>query len=413
MGKIFGKFNKSDFKLKTGIFNREGNPDFIKSTDIVRQKGGIDRPLVIIVLLLLAIGWIMVFSASYVYSYESRGDSFYYIKRETIFSVTGVILMFVITYVLDYRLLNKLAPIFYIVSIILLLAVFVVGIGKGLARRWINLGLFTFQPSEIAKFAVIVGIAFLYAKYQYKATDKLNPRRSFKYGILYPSVLIGIVCVLVALEKHISGTIIIFLIGLMMIFTVTVNLKFLAAILGIGGVAVSGIIAFSAYGGTRIDAWLHPENYRLKEAYQSIQGTIAIGSGGIFGVGLGNSTQKHLYVSEPMNDFIFSIICEELGMVGALAIIALFILFIWRGITIAKKAPDTFSSLVALGITLHIGLQALLNIMVVTGLAPNTGISLPLISYGGTALYLELSEIGVLLAISRYSYARGDIIKKE
>ena len=215
----------------------------------------------------------------------------------------------------------------------------------------------------------------------------------------------------VALEKHMSGTIILFILGACMIFMSGASIRWIGSIAGVFGAGALGIILFTDYTKARIDAWLHPEDYLLDNGFQPYESLLAIGSGGLFGVGLGNSYQKHLWLPEPQNDFIFAIVCEELGLVGALALIALFILLIWRGFHIAKKAPDTFSSLLVAGLTAKVGLQALLNIAVVTTTIPTTGIALPFFSYGGTALVMQLAEMGIILSISRFS--SGERVRSE
>lgn len=380
--------------------------DFVKPTDIVRVRGGIDRPMLVIIILLFCFGAVMVFSASYAYALQYKGDSLYYIKRQLVFGAIGMFAMFCASYV-DYRFIRKVTIPVFGVALLMLLAVPFIGQGKGLARRWIYIGPIGFQPSEVMKFALILMLAWYFAKYQYKVTDYTDFRRSSKYGMFYPVFIVGGVCMLIAVENHISGVIIMFCIGMAVIFAGGAR-KIWFLIFGGGGAAAAALlIAVTGYGKERVDIWLHPENYNsLDETYQTLQGLYAVGSGGIFGVGLGNSQQKHLYVSEPMNDFIFSIICEELGLIGAAAVILLFALFVWRGIIIALRAPDTFSSLVVVGIVAQIALQAMLNMMVVTAMIPNTGISLPFFSSGGTALMMQLGEMGILLAVSRYSYER-------
>lgn len=227
--------------------------------------------------------------------------------------------------------------------------------------------------------------------------------------MVIPFLIVAVVCLLVALEKHFSGTIIVFAIGMVIIFAAGARLSwFIAA--GTGAVAVIGIaITAVPYAMERINMLRFPENYDpTGKIWQTLQGLYAVGSGGLFGVGLGNSKQKHLYVSQPQNDFVFSIIAEELGFAGALLVVVLFMLLIWRGFVIALKAPDTFSSLIVIGLISKIAIQAILNVAVVTNMIPNTGISLPFFSYGGTALVMQLCEMGLILSISRFSYQRKD-----
>ena len=229
----------------------------------------------------------------------------------------------------------------------------------------------------------------------------------FRYGVLYPVLVIGSICGLVVLEKHLSGLIIIGLLGLTVMFLGGADGKWMLGICAVGVVAVAVVLLFSDYAQERVMTWLFIDKADpLGPAWQTLQGLYAIGSGGLFGVGLGNSRLKYGYVSEPQNDFIFTIICEELGFFGAALVITLFVLLLWRGYKIASKAPDKFTSLVVYGLTTKIALQTVLNIAVVTNSMPNTGISLPFFSSGGTALMLQIFEMGIILSISRYSYVK-------
>ena len=363
---------------------------------IYRVRGGVDRVFLIIVVLLVCYGSIMVSSASYVFAKANMGDSFYFIKKQLLWATIGIIAMVVMSFV-DYGFLKKATPAIFAVSYFLLLLVFVPGIGvtnKG-ATRWIDLKIVQFQPSDVMKFALVLMMALYISKFQRKA-------KNFQYGLLCPACIVVLVCGTVALEKHMSATIILFTIGAAMIFIAGADLKWVGGI-GAAFVAVATyIILFTEYTKARVDAWLHPES-GADGTWQPYQSLLAIGSGGIFGVGLGNSYQKHLYLPEPQNDFIFAIVCEELGMIGAFTLIALFMLLMWRGFYIAIKAPDTFSSMVVMGLTLKVSIQAILNIAVVTSTIPTTGIALPFFSYGGTALVMQLAEMGIILSISRFS----------
>lgn len=370
----------------------------------VRIKGTVDRPMLIIIILLLCFGSIMVFSSSFATALTQKDDSYYYIKRQLLFLVVGFVLMMVVSR-FDYRFIRKFTVIGFVVLLFLLALVPVFGLSEGQAVRWIKLGPIRFQPSEPMKTFLILMLAHYFATYQSKITNYRDFKTSSFYGDLYPYIIVGIVCFLVALEKHFSGVIILFLIGTIVIFAGGARKFWLIAAAGVGGTVVLTGILFTSYAKARIDTWLHPERYdQLGEVWQTLQGLNAIGSGGFLGVGLGNSYQKYSYVAEPQNDFIFSILCEELGFVGALAVIALFVAFVWRGFIIAMKAPDTFSTLVVIGIIGKVGIQAVLNICVVTALIPNTGITLPFFSYGGSAMMLLLFEMGLVLSISRYSY---------
>jgi cell division protein FtsW len=272
----------------------------------------------------------------------------------------------------------------------------VIGVESKGARCWVNLFVIQFQPSDVMKFALVLLMALYISKFQSKV-------KTFKYGLLYPAMIVVMVCVTVALEKHMSATIILFIIGAGMIFISGANVGVVLAIGGIFGAVALPVLLTLKYTRARIDAWLHPELHLQTGGFQPYESLLAIGSGGIFGVGLGKSYQKHLYLPEPQNDFIFAIICEELGLIGALVLIALFVLLIWRGFYIAKKAPDTFSAMVVFGLIIKVGVQAILNIAVVTSTIPTTGIALPFFSYGGTALVMQLAEMGIILSISRFS----------
>jgi cell division protein FtsW len=288
-------------------------------------------------------------------------------------------------------------PIFC-VSYVLLWFVFIPGIGsskKG-ATRWVDLKIISFQPSDIMKFAIVLILALYISCY-------LDKTHKFKYGIFFPASLIVVVCASVIVQKHVSATVIIFLIGAVMILVSGASAKWLSGICAVGATAVCVIIFFTDYASARVEAWLHPETVLMNGGWQPYQSLLAIGSGGFFGVGLGNSFQKQLWLPEPQNDFIFAIVCEELGFVGGIAVIALFIALLWRGLTIAKRAPDAFSSLLVTGLVAKVAIQALLNIAVVTTTIPTTGIALPFFSYGGTALIMQLAEMGIVLSVSRYS----------
>jgi cell division protein FtsW len=295
----------------------------------------------------------------------------------------------------------------YAASILLLLAVLVIGTtGKG-AQRWIAIGPLTIQPSEIAKLAVVLLLSLIMSKYTEKIKLSQRFNGHFKYGVLIPGAALLLICGLVVLEKHLSGLIIIGLLGLFIMFIGGTDKKWLFLIIGAGIVAVILVLLVSDYAMERVTTWLFIEDADPRgPAWQTWQGLYAIGSGGFFGVGLGNSRQKFGYVAEPQNDFIFTIVCEELGFLGALIVIILFVLLLWRGYKIASKCPDKFSSLVVYGLTTKIALQTILNIAVVTNSMPNTGISLPFFSSGGTALMLQIFEMGIILSLSRYSYVK-------
>lgn len=368
-------------------------------------RGSVDTVFLILVLLISLFGVVMAFSASSVYAGTRYDDSTYFFKRHVLFLVLSVIMTapFVI----------KARPWFwrffaigsYAGSVVLLLLVLVLGVvGKG-AKRWIDLKVITIQPSEIAKMALILMLALVLTKYDAKLKSSQRHNGKFLYGVLVPGSLVALIVVLVMLEKHLSGVIIIGLLGLSVMFIGGMPKKWLGFIVLVGVTAVLLILLVSDYAQSRVDTWLNIEKADpLKEAWQTLQGLYAIGSGGFFGLGLGNSRQKFGYVSEPQNDFIFTIICEELGFVGAMAVIILFTLLVLRGFKIASRAPDKFTSLVVYGLCIKVALQVIFNIAVVTNSMPNTGISLPFFSSGGTSLALQIFEMGIVLNISRFSY---------
>ncbi len=360
--------------------------------------GKIDIAFLSFVLVLLTIGLVMLFSASYAYSYTYYGNSFRFIIRQAAFAAVGLVGMFVASRI-DYHKYRKFAwPFFGICLAMLLFLLVMPPMVQGMdVKRWLAIGSFSFQPSELAKFGVILLFSHLIAV-NYKQMDR------FKFIAFLVGILAS-VCLLVVLEPHISATLLILLIGIILMIVGGLSVKYIVggsvAVAGIGVIAyLSGIIG---YGSDRIKYWIDPWADATGLGYQTIQSLLAIGSGGIMGRGIGQSRQKYLWVPEPHNDFIFSIVCEELGLIGAIIIILLFCALVWRGFTIALKAPDKFGSLLSVGLTFQVGLQALLNILVVTNTIPNTGISLPFFSYGGTSLVILLVQMGVVLNISRQS----------
>lgn len=373
--------------------------------------GGIDLTFLIIIMILLTMGIVMMFSASYAIAVEERGDGFFYFKKQAILAAFGVFVMLIISRI-DYHILQKawIAYGLFFVSLILLVLVPFIGIEEGDTgiRRWIAIGpLPQFQPSEIMKAAIVILFAYIIAA-NYKRM------KQFKYGMLPFGIVLGVVCLLLYLQPHYSGIILIGSIGVVMMFVGGTNIKhlLLTALAGLTGVA--GLIYFKMVVGggsstftNRIQAWLTPFDSPI-DTWQTKQSLIAIGSGGLFGLGLGNSRQKYLYLPASHNDFVFSIICEELGFIGALMVILLFVCFVFRGFYIASKSPDKFGMMLAVGLTFQIGIQALLNIAVATNTIPNTGISLPFFSYGGTALVMQLAEMGVILNVSRQSLAERE-----
>lgn len=363
----------------------------------MQKTGSLDITFFILVMVLLALGLIMMFSASCAYAFYRFQDPYYYIKKQAIFAVLGIVAMAGISFI-DYHILKKFAFWLYGLSIALLVVVLFAEPLNG-ARRWIHLGpLGTFQPSELMKFAIVVLFSLLISR-NYKRMG------TFTFGVMPFLIFIGMAAGLMLMQPHLSGTILIGSIGLIMMFVGGTKYRyFLFAILlvAIGIVAIVSVKGID-YISVRLNGWLDPTSDIRGETFQTWQSLIAIGSGGFMGMGLGLSRQKYLYLPEPQNDFIFAIICEELGFIGATLIVILFILFIYRGFVIASKSPDKFGMMLAVGLTAQIGIQALLNIAVVTNSIPNTGISLPFFSYGGTALFMQMAQMGIILNISRQS----------
>jgi len=357
---------------------------------------GFDMPFLIILMLILVVGLVTLFSAGYAYSYYwNGGDSFYYIKRQLVFALLGIFAMFVVSTV-DYHILHHFAIPLMVVSYILLGVVLLLPATKGV-HRWIRLPGFQFQPSEIAKFTLILLFSHLISINHKKM-------KTFTVGFMPFILILGITCGLVFMEPHLSGAILIMSIGVVMMYIGGTRLIYLLGTFGMGFAAIFYMVIIEGYEKDRINVWLDPIKAYVSnsdKAWQTIQSLFAIGSGGLMGQGLGNSRQKHLFLPEPHNDFIFSVICEELGFIGAILVIVLFALLIWRGITIGMKSPDKFGSMLAIGLTVQVGIQAILNIAVVTNSIPNTGISLPFFSYGGTSLVMLLAQMGVVLAVSR------------
>ena len=364
---------------------------------ILSLKSNMDLPFLFLVLTILVIGLVMMFSASYPNAYYlHKGDSFYFIKNQVIFAIMGVIAMIAISHI-DYSCFHRWAVPILCVSFFLLVIVLLMPARNGV-HRWVQLGSFSFQASEITKFAIVVSFAhFINLNFQRMGT--------FKYGILPYLIILVPTAILLALEPHISCTAIVVLLAAGMLFVGGVQLKWFGMVLGAIASAILYLVLFTkklTYANNRISGWLDPFSPAAGvDTWQTRQGLYAIGSGGLWGLGLGNSRQKYLYIPEPQNDFIFAVVCEELGFIGAVIILLLFAMLVWRGITISMHAKDKFGVLLGVGLTAQVGLQVILNIAVVTNTIPNTGISLPFFSYGGTSLLMLLAQMGVVLSISR------------
>lgn len=372
----------------------------MNSKALKREKragyGKMDIAFLSIVLILLTAGLVMLFSASYAYSLEYYGNSYKFITRQSLLGAVGVVAM-LITSKIDYHLWRKFAwPFFFLITVLLVILLIMPPMVQGMdVKRWLVIGPINFQPSELAKLAIILLFSSLIAA---------NYKQVKNFGfIVFLLALLTLTCGLIVLEPHLSATVLVFCIGVVLLIVGGLPKKYIIGGLGAGvlGVAILIISGAVSYGSDRIKYWLDPWADPSGKGFQTIQSLLAIGSGGILGRGIGQSRQKYLWVPEPHNDFIFSIVCEELGLIGAAVIIILFCLLVWRGFTIAMHAPDKFGSLLAIGLTFQVGLQAMLNIWVVTNTIPNTGISLPFFSYGGTSLLILLAEMGIVLSVSR------------
>lgn len=396
-------------------------------TNLFIAKGSIDIPFFLLLMTIVTIGLVMVFSASYTYSYYHRGGSTVIFVKQLIFTCVGLVLMWLVSRI-RYEYFRYFAKLAAVISIALLVLVLFLPEYKPGFKRWINLGFTTFQPSEIAKIGLILLLAYLLEKdskiitgkipsdikFFRRISQKTNGRivvyKSFTTVIFY-GIIIMLFAGLVYFEHHVSGTILILAIGVMMLFMGEVKNKWFYIIGAVAILLIAVLIInpeiLAKYAGERITAWLDKDYSPMKGRWQTNNSLYAIGSGGLTGTGLGQSKQKHLYVAEPQNDFIFAIVCEELGFIGASAIIILFALFIYRGIKIGLRANDKFSSLLVIGISFQIGIQVALNIAVVSDFLPNTGISLPFFSAGGTSAIILLMEMGLILSVSR------SITKKE
>ncbi len=406
MKKLNDSYEKSLEKNDPIYLEPIHKPEAVKEEKVL-VRGGIDIYFLLIVLAISLFGAVMAYSASSFYAEKYMGDSLYYFKRHIGFLLASFVITALFVIYARPWFWRVFGIVAYGVSVILLLAVLVVGSTGGGAQRWIQLGPLTIQPSEIAKMAVVMLLALIMSKHEKKIELSQRFGGHFKYGVLYPGLSIVLICGLVMLEKHLSGLIIIGLLGLTIMFIGGTDRKWMGLIVVVGIVGVAVVLLFSGYAQERVATWLFLEDADpTGAAWQTWQGLYAIGSGGFFGVGLGNSRQKFGYVSQPQNDFIFTIVCEELGFIGALAVIILFVLLLWRGYKIASRCPDKFSALVVYGLTTKIALQTILNIAVVTNSMPNTGISLPFFSSGGTALMLQIFEMGIILSLSRFSYVK-------
>ncbi|CDB43743.1 cell cycle protein [Firmicutes bacterium CAG:240] len=370
----------------------------IKETKDKTKRAGMDISFLALVVILLAIGVTMVLSASFARAYfdpggVTKGKATYYFIRQFIFAALGVAAMIICSR-LPVGFYKRFSMPVLIAAVILLMLVPIIGTNANGAKRWIGLGAFTIQPSEIAKIGIILAFASMICA-------RRGRMKSFRYGILPFAAILAAIVGLLVLEPHFSASIIIVAIGGVMLFLGGARLVwFIAAAVAAGG-GIAVLLTMFPYASTRITTWRDPFASTSDEGYQIVQSLYSIGSGGLTGLGLGQSRQKYLYLPEEHNDFIFSVVCEELGFIGALLILTLFALLIIRGYWIALHSTDRYSFLVAAGITTLLAIQVILNVAVVTNLVPCTGISLPFFSYGGTALLMQMAEMGIVLSISR------------
>ncbi len=362
-----------------------------------KARSAPDVYLLIATLGLLAIGVVMVYSASAVMAFREYGDSFYYLKRQLIFAGLGLVAMY-FTMNVDYWVWKKYAKIGLIVCFALLVVVLIPGIGvvRGGARSWLGIGSFGIQPSEFMKLAMIIFLAKLLSEHQARLSK-------FVTGLLPPLGIVGLAFGLIMLQPDLGSGAVLVGASLIVIYAAGAKMSHMAGLAGVGLLGMVGLVAAAPYRMQRITGYLDPWSDPLGSGYQIIQSLFAIGPGGLVGLGLGASRQKHSYLPEPQTDFIFSIVAEELGFIGGGLLLALFLLLVWRGMRAAITAPDSFGSLLAVGIVGIVGVQVFINIGVVIGMLPVTGITLPLISAGGSSLTLLLTALGVLLNVSRFA----------
>lgn len=367
------------------------------------KRGSFDISFFLLVMLLLFIGVVMVLSSSYARAYYDPGDvtggnAAYYFVRQLLFSLLGTAVMLFASR-LPMSFYRRYAFHFLVFSIVLLMLVPFIGVKANGSRRWLGVGGLTLQPSELAKLAVILSFSVLICRMK-------GRMGTFRYGILPFAAILGVIVGLLVLEPHFSASVIILAIGAIMLFLGGVGIGWFAAAFAAAGSGLFVLLTLFPYASSRINTWRDPFASSSDEGYQIVQSLYTIGSGGLSGLGLGGSRQKFLYLPEEHNDFIFSVVCEELGFIGAACILILFSMLVLRGYHIALRSHDRFSFLVCAGLTSLFAIQVFLNVAVVTNLIPCTGISLPFFSYGGTALVIQLGEMGIILSASRENVER-------
>ncbi len=374
-------------------------------SNIIREFGQVDRPFMIIVILLVSVGSILVFSASYANAESRFGDSYYFVKSQIKYILVGLPAMVITARFADTRLLKRYAWAIFGLALVLCYAIRLVpgiGIESHGAYRWINLYFFQFQPSELLKLSIIL----VCARY---ISDNQGRMRTMKYGFLPFAVIAIPVVGAMLLQKHLSGTIICCLILFFMMYVGGTHPTLLTSLCAVGALGAGILFTVFEHAQQRLMIWRDPFSFMSAasggKGWQPAQSLYAISSGGFWGLGLGNSNQKHSFLPEPQNDYIFAIGCEELGFLGASLIIVLYMLFAWRGFVIARNSKDRFGSLIVLGLVFKTMAHVILNIAVVTNTIPSTGITLPFMSYGGSSLVMQLVEMGIILSVSRYSYS--------
>ena len=392
---------------KAIVQNRERrHEEARRNAGVVRTKSSVDRPFLILVLVLVTLGSIAVFSASYPDAINSKNfGPLHYIWHQIIFVAIGSIGMLICA-AIPYRFYKTFAPLLFVAALAAVAAVIPFGVELNGAKRWIPVAGFTLQPSEAMKPALVIMLAWFYNKYRDKITDRVHLfKNTFVFGVLIPGIILAASVVLIIIEKHLSATLILGLIGVTVMIIGGSHIGMTALCAGSAGSAVFTYYIFhNEYALERLLNKFSDNADKLKGNWQTDQGVLAIGSGGLLGLGIGSGRLKYSYVAEAFNDFIFTIWCEETGFVGAVLVIALFVALIWRGFRIAMHAPDTFSALTVYGLTAHVGIQVFLNLLVVTNIFPTTGVQLPFFSHGGSSLICLMAEMGIILSISKHSY---------
>ena len=401
-----GEMNRAyDEKYYSG--QRRKEKDYSRPSRQIKKKKvgffsrgmGIDLPFCIAVVVLIAIGSVMMFSASYASAYYRYDDSYFYIYKQMLFLIVGIAAMLFMSF-FNYNKLHKFAPIILGAAYLSMLVVLILPGNENGIKRWIDFGFFNVQPSEIAKFAIILFFAHWCSKYY-------NKIQLAKYSVLPGIIIFGSIAFLLYLEPHYSGIVIIGILSVLMLYIGGMRTRYLA----IGFAAILGIVLILAvtgglsYAMSRMDGWgqalVYTDEDMWQTTWQTRNSLYAIGSGGLWGLGIGQSRQKHLWLPEPQNDFIFAVVIEELGLIGGILILLIFAFLVWRGITLSLRAKDKFGKLLGIGLTSQIGIQVILNILVSTDWLPNTGISLPFFSYGGSSLIMLMAQMGIVLSISR------------